>query len=612
MNRLSLISFVASTVYLFLGIYTFSVDRKSKLNRAFLAICLAATLWAFCCTFLFPAPDAESAMFWLRAGTPGWCLVPAFFAHFAFILTRRDMKWLNSWWKYALFYAPGVACVVRGMTGIMTVSTFVLAPWGWNGINDTGIWFWVFTIYYMVYVLSGIVLIARWGIRSSFPREKMQARAIVIAALITIILNFINESLLPSLGIMVFPKVPFLFLLIWAYGMWYAIFRLRLMSLTPAMATEGIMTKISDMMLLVDSGGRIIKTNRQVQHILGFQEDELLGEPFQIVLTEKVLPDDYLVHQEIGDITLRTRLFSKKGMLIPVQLSVSGVSDAHGMLLGFAVVAQDMRLTSQLQEEIGERKKMEDALRESYDKLKEMDRIKTDFLSTVSHELRTPLTSILGFTKIIANTMTRVILPNFVPPDEKAAKAIRQVSGNLQIVIDESERLTLLINELLDIAKLEAGKIEWKMEILQIDQVIAESLRATQPLFDQKQVKAISDVVPDLPSIIGDRDRIKQVMINLISNALKFTEVGSVTCRVRKEDDALRISVIDTGPGIPPDDLDRIFEKYIQGADDAVHRHQGTGLGLSICRQIVDHHGGLIWAENEPNQGASISFTLPL
>jgi signal transduction histidine kinase len=237
---------------------------------------------------------------------------------------------------------------------------------------------------------------------------------------------------------------------------------------------------------------------------------------------------------------------------------------------------------------------------------------KSAFLANVSHELRTPLTSILGFTKIIQKRLQDRIIPNVQSGDDKTGRAISQIEGNIEIIIAEGERLTALINNVLDLAKIEAGKMEWYMQPVSIADVIDRAIASSTILVEHKELELIKDVEDGLPAVVGDRDRLLQVVINLISNAVKFTKHGSVTCQARQTDSNIIVSVIDTGPGITESDRTHVFEKFMQLGDTLTDKPQGTGLGLPICKEIVEYHGGRIWAESALGQGSSFSFSLPI
>ncbi len=246
------------------------------------------------------------------------------------------------------------------------------------------------------------------------------------------------------------------------------------------------------------------------------------------------------------------------------------------------------------------------------DRLKELDQLKTDFLSTVSHELRTPLTSVLGFAKIIRKRLDTIILPQIVVEDKETRRALTQVRENINIIALEGERLTTLINDVLDVARLEAGKIDWKMQPLNLTALLEQALTASSALFAEKPLELVKEIEPHLPLVLGDHNRLLQVALNLISNAVKFTDEGRVICRARVTAGKLVISVIDTGVGLAETDQQQVFEKFKQIGDTLTNRPRGTGLGLTICKQIVESHGGHIWVESELGRGSNFSFSLPL
>jgi len=242
----------------------------------------------------------------------------------------------------------------------------------------------------------------------------------------------------------------------------------------------------------------------------------------------------------------------------------------------------------------------------------EANEAKGAFLSTVSHELRTPLTSVLGFAKIIKKRLTDRIFPVLPQEDAKVQKTIGQISDNLDVVVSEGERLTKLVNDVLDLAKIEAGKVDWNMEVVSMQAIMERAIASTASLFEQKDLRLERNIAEDLPSLTGDKDKLIQVVVNLLSNAVKFTEKGVVTCKVWKQDSEIRVSVADTGIGIPPEDLESVFEKFKQVGDTLTDKPQGTGLGLPICKEIIEYHQGQIWAESELGRGSTFVFAIPV
>ena len=279
---------------------------------------------------------------------------------------------------------------------------------------------------------------------------------------------------------------------------------------------------------------------------------------------------------------------------------LSTIAASVGVALKKAQLFEEVNLAKQQAEEYG--KAAEKA-----------NEAKSAFLSTVSHELRTPLTSVLGFTKIIRKRLEDKIFPIVEKADGKSAKTIGQISENLNVVISEGERLTNLINDVLDLAKIEAGKMEWNQENVSMSEVAERAIAATSSLFDQKALKLVKDIDHNLPEITGDKDKLIQVIINLISNSVKFTDKGSVTCKVYCKENDIIVSISDTGIGIAPEDFDAVFEQFKQvGGDTLTDKPKGTGLGLPICKEIIEHHGGKIWLTSEVGKGSTFSFSLPV
>ncbi len=238
-------------------------------------------------------------------------------------------------------------------------------------------------------------------------------------------------------------------------------------------------------------------------------------------------------------------------------------------------------------------------LRRANEQLKELDRLKDDFLSTVSHELRTPLTSI--------RALGEILLDN----PEIDIEQRRQFFG---VIVNESERLTRLINQILDLAKMEAGRMEWRMADVDPKDVIDRAIAATRSLFSEHDIELEVKLSKSLPLVHADPDRLIQVLVNLLSNAVKFCQCDDpkvvVHAAVIKGNVVVRVS--DNGPGIPASAHRLIFEKFQQAGDAASDRPKGTGLGLPICRQIVGHFGGKIWVESAPGDGATFAYTVPI
>jgi len=237
-------------------------------------------------------------------------------------------------------------------------------------------------------------------------------------------------------------------------------------------------------------------------------------------------------------------------------------------------------------------------LRAANERLREVDRLKDDFISTVTHELRTPLTSIRALSEMLHD-------------DPKLELVERK--RFLGIILGETERLTRLINQILDLAKLESGHAEWTSAAVDIGEVAREAMETLEPLYRDKGIAMVGNVPPQGPVVLADRDRLTQVMINLLSNAVKFVPGGGhVDVRVAVVGQMVRVEVADNGPGLTAEECRLVFEKFRQGGNTLTDKPQGTGLGLPISRQIVEYFGGNLWVESQPGTGATFIFTVPL
>jgi PAS domain S-box-containing protein len=308
---------------------------------------------------------------------------------------------------------------------------------------------------------------------------------------------------------------------------------------------------------------------------------------------------------------------------------VSGIFDAEGSPGGYVLMLRDdtdrrlaeenlERLTRNLENLVVERTRdlasQTRELQRANQRLRGMDEIKSAFLSSVSHELRTPLTSLLGFAKLIGRDFGRHFSP-LVAHDQVLAKKAARIEENLRVLSHEGERLARLLNDFLDLSRIESGRMDWRDREVSLAEVIEKTVAAVSGLFASRPEIDLETRLPERsPLVMADPDRLEQVLVNLIGNAAKFTSVGSVTVSLTLPSPGLaRVSVIDTGPGVAPKDREIIFDKFRQVRRDPEGSApaKGTGLGLAICREIVTHYGGRIWVEPAPGRGACFLFDLP-
>ncbi len=271
----------------------------------------------------------------------------------------------------------------------------------------------------------------------------------------------------------------------------------------------------------------------------------------------------------------------------------------EGMIKILDEASQVIEYSHRLEEKSRELEAATAELRAANIRLKELDRLKDEFISTVTHELRTPLTSIRAFSEILR---------------DNPGLDLAERQNFLEITVKESERLTRLINQVLDLAKIESGTAEWTRECVDLQMAIQDALTTTSRLFLENSVAISQELPTESVFVMGDRDRLVQVAINLLSNAVKFCEAGSgrVTLRLTLHQGEARMEIADNGPGIHPDEQTQIFEKFHQLKGLYNEKPGGSGLGLAICKRIIEHLGGRIWVESRPGAGAKFIVALAL
>ncbi len=285
-----------------------------------------------------------------------------------------------------------------------------------------------------------------------------------------------------------------------------------------------------------------------------------------------VYQKNYAIYENMGVLESEIHLPGPRDRFLRVYSSI--VKDSDGRPLGEVKVVRDIT------------------------KERELDRMKSDFISTISHELRTPLFSIQGFVRLILDGQV---------PDVKTQRDF------LTVVEEQAGQLAELVNSLLDLSRLESGVLEMKWERVQIADVIRQTVTKLEGLARSKKIALQVDVPKDLPEVEGDAMRLGQVIANLIGNALKFTASGGrVSVSAEANDSELSVHVADSGVGIPPDALERVFDKFYQASEATTRTADGTGLGLYIAKNIVETHGGRIWAKSEVGRGSVFSLALPL
>jgi len=344
---------------------------------------------------------------------------------------------------------------------------------------------------------------------------------------------------------------------------------------------------------LVTLEGRFIETNRALQEILGYSGDELRRMRF----AELTHPDDAeisrqrfqeLITGQRDYYKLEKRYIRKDGQVVWAILTVYLMRDRENQPSKVLAIVED----------ISERKRLEETLQRQYDQLKELDRLKSDFVNAVSHDLRSPLTAIAGYAELLE--------------DELAGPLTQEQRGFVQQIEKNGKRLERMLNDLLDFARFEAGTFRLNCETVDLVPKLHDVVDSLKPQVEAARLH-LELSQPDAPLLVQlDPERLERVLFNLLSNAIKFTpEGGTVRVTAETRDGMLYCAVTDTGAGIAPEDLPKLFRRFSQ-LELGKRKKGGTGLGLSISKAIVEAHGGQIGVSSEPGRGSTFWFQVPL
>ena len=366
---------------------------------------------------------------------------------------------------------------------------------------------------------------------------------------------------------------------------------------------ESIIDTVREPLIALDQDLRVVSVSRSFYEVFKVKPEETVGqliydlgnkqwdipklrELLETILPQKTTFDNYEVEHDFASIGRRTMLLNAR--------QIQRVWGKERIIL-LAI------------EDVTERREIENGLEKAHEELKELAtelkrtaQVKSEFLANMSHELRTPLNSINGFSEVLYDE-------TFGPLNEKQKKYVNNV-------LTSGKHLLLLINQILDMAKVEAGKMKLALSSLPMKSLLNEISRLVEDMVSKKKIEMLLEITEDLPNIEADELKVKEIIYNLVSNAVKFTpEGGKIGMRAKKSDPEIEIVVWDTGVGIAPENMEKIFEGFFRVDTPYSRVTEGTGLGLPLSKKLVELHGGKLSVESEGlNKGTSVRFTLPI
>jgi PAS domain S-box-containing protein len=362
--------------------------------------------------------------------------------------------------------------------------------------------------------------------------------------------------------------------------------------LSPELLLAAIVDSSDDAIVSKDLNGVVTSWNKGAQRIFGYSAEEMVGQPILKLLPkdrqseethilERLRRGERVDHYE----TVRVR---KDGSQVDVSLTISPIRNASGVVVGASKIARD----------VTEQKQAMRKLAEAHETVERANRMKIEFISTLSHELRTPLTSIVGWIQM---------LKEGDPNRDELQQGLEVIERNVRVQAQ-------LINDLLDMSRIEAGKMSLDVQQVNLVGAVKAAMETVQPAANAKGVRLIATFGSINGTLMGDKNRLQQIVWNLLTNAIKFTPKGGrVHVTVQRVSSHLEVAVSDTGTGIAPEYIRQIFERFSQADSSTTRRHGGLGLGLSIAKHLAELHGGTISATSEGiGTGATFRLTLPL
>lgn len=550
--------------------------------RAATALMISMLAWSGGYLLEFMGVELETKLFWAKMQYFGIVSLPVAMFLFSLAFSGRE-QWLTTPKFSALVVIPLITLVL-----VLTNESHRLVWTDWSlepaGENvsllrlEHGPVFWLFTFYAYGLLAAGTVLIVRALTRR--PREyRRQISSVLLGIVIPWLVNAVSNLVYHV------DLTPFAFIASGLAIAW-SINRYHLFERTPN-AFETVIASMSDAVFILDMRNTIVNVNPAGQQMLNRSSAEILGHT-----TSEVFKD----HTDILDVyqhavNIREEIaIGEDSHKRHYELSISPLTDRFDKILGRAVILHD----------ISDRKQAENAMAIARDRAVEASRVKSEFLARVSHELRTPLGVIRGYADLLSE-------PVYGTLSELQTKAVSEI-------IDSTERISDMVGELLDEARLAAGAVQLEIKPFDPAEILNDVREKLSVLADQKKLALTAVIEPGLPQeLTGDPTRIHQMVTNLTSNSIKFTRHGEVNIRFyMHNEDNWAFEVSDTGPGIPKEAHESIFEPFRQ-ADSSIPRiFGGTGLGLSIVKHLTSLMGGAITVESEVGHGSKFTVILPL
>jgi len=584
--------------YLFMGVYSYKRESKSKGNLIFFTVCISTSLWAIGYAFMLISPNIQIANIWRIISALGWCFFNWLWICFAFSLKDTNQKDSK----------PIIQDLMCMTSIIFFISNLIYDPSEVVGIESygfvdnkyitTSIGI-VFSIYVAISFIIGLIILYSHVKNSRKNRVRKQMKTILFTSLVSFWLGLISDLILPLLGVNSFPFAV-ITISVGIVGVWYAINKHKIMSISPKFVSEYIFESVNEPIFILGEDFLVKNCNKASLNVTGRNYKELEQNPLNTIIDFRTY--NFSAIMQLGNVTnVEVDLLRKDKEILVCELSATVIYDEYKDILGIVILLHDVSERKNIAEI---QKKMIMENKRLLQQILEYDRLKTEFFSNISHEFRTPLNIILS----------AIQLMNLIHNDSKDnySNFIKTFEKYIYIMKQNSYRLLKLINNIIDITKFDSGFCEINFNNHNIVEVVEDITLSIADFIKSKEIELIFDTDFEEKIIACDDEKIERIMLNLLSNAIKYTKPGgNIKVQIKDMDTNVGISVKDTGIGIPKDKLNVIFERFRQVDELLTRRAEGSGIGLSLVKSLVESQGGTIKASSTYGFGSEFVIVFP-
>ena len=587
MTLWTLVHFFTFVANLNFAVFLLVRNHRSSLNRLAAGTIICFSIWSLGLTAIRTRElSLETITYINNITSVGWIAYASCFLSFSIYFTgKRNI--VRDWrYRTAVILPPLIFWILQQNNII--IGNFTMHSFGWMGEWGRSPVTYLYFAYYAGFTLAAIVILALSARKDRDPERRRQVRLVYWSALAGLCLASLFSVLLRFFGIYSIPPMGDLFTLILTTALFFTASHYRIFDVTPASAAESILAAMSDGLILAEPDGKIITTNSAAERIFSISRHESIGMNVGVFLDRSANNPGWF-----GELTAADDVDARKimvrlrdGRTIPVLFSSTVMRNELEQITGYVFVVRDITDLQRVEEElIGARILAE-----------RTSKAKSDFLARMSHEVRTPMNSIIGFTQLLLQ--------------EECDKA---KLDKMNFIYLAGRHLLRIINDILDFSKIESGTLEFSAVPFSLKDTAEFIKKLFEAKSGEKGIALSVSIGPAVPEfLLGDDERLRQVVVNLIDNAFKYSIRGSITVECDYRNGSVVIAVADTGIGIPQENLSRIFDAFEQADLTASNRYEGVGLGLAISRTIVERMNGTIAVESEVRRGSRFTVTIPM